>query len=283
MSRFTANQTRAIAARGNVLVEAGAGAGKTSTLVERCIAWLLEGKGRHSLDQILMVTFTEAAAAEMRLRIREALMAKLVEQPHDVHLTEQLALLESAHISTLHSFCLRLVREHFYELEIDPQCSVLAEEEARLLAEETLTALLKRHYAGATPAAAAVQELIQSQARGRELPIRKLVLRVHEYTQTLPDPAGWFAQQQAAFSQSEPARWRAWLIDGLKSWHALWLPVLRRQPPENINARQCAEVLEQLPLPDSSSPTVTVPAGMPLTPTLSTSYGEREKSRVRLA
>ncbi|MEK7675966.1 MAG: helicase-exonuclease AddAB subunit AddA [Verrucomicrobiota bacterium] len=267
MSRFTSNQTRAIVARGNVLVEAGAGAGKTSTLVERCIAWLLEGKARHSLDQILMVTFTEAAAAEMRQRIRETLTARLEKQPSDVHLAEQLALLETAHISTLHSFCLRLVREHFYELEIDPQCSVLAEEETRLLAEETLTALLKRHYAGATPAATAVQELIQSQARGRELPIRKLVRRVHEYTQTLPDPAGWFAQQQAAFSQSEPAHWRTWLIDGLKSWRALWLPVLRRQPPENINARQGAEVLEQFPLSESDisalSPTSEAEAGSP--------------------
>src|SRR6516162_3133182 len=136
---LTTAQKEAIAARGNVLVVAGAGTGKTRTLVERCLNCLLEGSPRASLDQILMVTFTEAAAAEMRQRVRLRLEEQLKRTPDALHWNEQVALFDSAHIGTLHSFCLQLVRSHFYELELDPQMTVLAEEEARLLADETLT------------------------------------------------------------------------------------------------------------------------------------------------
>src|SRR5215207_7850258 len=110
MSGFTVNQRRAIQARGNVLVIAGAGTGKTRTLVQRCVDWLLEDPGEHSLDQILMVTFTDAAAAEMRQRIRGELIRQLRERPGHPGLPEQLALLDTAFISTLHSFCFRLIR-----------------------------------------------------------------------------------------------------------------------------------------------------------------------------
>ena len=161
MSRFTENQRRAIEARGNVLVVAGAGTGKTRTLVRRCVEWLRRGPGQNSLDQVLMVTFTEAAAAEMRQRIREELKQQLDREPGNAQLVEQLALLDTAFISTLHSFCFHLVRQHFYELALDPQLAVLPAEEAHLLAEETLSALLENHYAGKTERAQAVQRLIQ--------------------------------------------------------------------------------------------------------------------------
>src|SRR4051812_38857003 len=114
MNQPTPNQQKAIDCTGNLLVVAGAGAGKTRTLVQRCIAWLSNGKNPGSLDEILMVTFTEAAAVEMRKRIRETLEEKLHNAPDNFHLAEQLALLDIAQISTLHSFCFQLVREHFY-------------------------------------------------------------------------------------------------------------------------------------------------------------------------
>src|SRR5438552_12806244 len=169
---LTTAQKEAIAARGNVLVVAGAGTGKTRTLVERCLNSLLTESPPASLDQILMVTFTEAAAAEMRQRIRTRLEEQLNRTPDALQWNEQLALFDSAHIGTLHSFCLQLVRSHFYELELDPQMSVLAEEEARLLAEETLTGVLEGHYAARTPAAEAVQQLIQAQGTGSDQAIR---------------------------------------------------------------------------------------------------------------
>src|SRR5947207_13590402 len=168
---FTPAQQEAIAARGNVLVVAGAGTGKTSTLVERCLDCLLHEKPPASLDEILMVTFTDAAAAEMRQRIRLRLEDQLKQRPDESRWHEQLAIFETAHIGTLHSFCLQLVRQHFYELELDPQLSVLPAEEARLLADETLESLLQEHYSGQGPDSRAVQQLIQSQARGSDLPV----------------------------------------------------------------------------------------------------------------
>src|SRR5216684_1046085 len=163
---LTLAQQEAIAARGNVLVVAGAGTGKTRTLVERCLGCLLGEEPSVSIDEILMVTFTEAAAAEMRQRIRDRLEEERQRNSDAAHWQEQLALFESSHIGTLHSFCFQLVRQYFYQLELDPQLSVLAEQEARLLAEETLDRLLQRHYSGHDSTAQAVRQLIQIQGRG---------------------------------------------------------------------------------------------------------------------
>src|SRR5580692_7240208 len=117
-TNLTPSQQRAVAARGNVLVMAGAGTGKTHTLVERCLNLICE-EGV-SLDEILIVTFTEAAATEMRERLREGLeRAERAARQHvsDVNLQEQLALFDAAHIGTLHGFCFKLIREHFHELD----------------------------------------------------------------------------------------------------------------------------------------------------------------------
>jgi ATP-dependent helicase/nuclease subunit A len=242
---LTAAQQEAIVARGNVLVVAGAGTGKTRTLVERCLHCLIEEKPPTSLDQILMVTFTEAAAAEMRQRIRLRLEEELRKEPGNSRWQEQLALFESAHIGTLHSFCLKIVRQHFYELELDPQLSVLADEEARLLAEETLDGLLRRHYEGRTKIAGAVQDLIQTQGRGRDKTVRALVMRLHRYAQTLPSPASWTREQLALFGRAQPASWRQWLRAALGEWRQQWLPALEALAG-NDPAAACATALKGL-------------------------------------
>jgi len=243
---LTSTQRQAIEARGNVLVVAGAGTGKTRTLVERCLSCLLEEKPPASLDEILMVTFTDAAAAEMRQRIRVRLEAELARDPGNPRWQEQLALFETAHIGTLHSFCLKLVRQHFYELALDPQLSVLPEEEARLLANETLEAVLQNHYAGRTPAAEAVQQLIEAQGRGWDKPIRALVFRLHNYAQTRPDPANWFNRQLALFNASTPDQWLAWLLRGIADWREGWLPRLEGLAPQNEIAGKCAAALKEV-------------------------------------
>jgi ATP-dependent helicase/nuclease subunit A len=244
--KFTPAQQAAIQARGNALVIAGAGTGKTRTLVERCVRLVTDEKAPVSLDEILMVTFTEAAAAEMRQRIRERLEKELDRQPDNHRLSEQLALLDTARISTLHSVCLRLVREHFFELELDPQLGVLDEQQSRLLASETLDEVLQAHYEGDTPEAAAVLRLIQEQARGWDVPIRELVLQLHEYTQTRPEPEGWFNCELAKFEQADPAQWRQWLLEGSQRWRDFSLPLLRAQNPANTNSAQCVKILESL-------------------------------------
>jgi ATP-dependent helicase/nuclease subunit A len=246
MPAFTSDQRRAIELRGNVLVVAGAGTGKTRTLVQRCVQWLLE-PGTNSLDQILMVTFTEAAAAEVRQRIRSELKNRLLAEPQQTQLLEQAALLDTAFISTLHSFCLRLVRHHFYELELDPQLTVLPAEEARLLAEETLSRMLEAHYAGKTPVAGAVQHLIHILGRGNEFPIRRLVFQLHEYTQTLPDPTAWFTSQVENFSRKQPRQWQEWLGQEAADWAEASLAELDAITPALPVVQQCLKILRSLP------------------------------------
>src|ERR1700679_2078500 len=121
---LTESQQKAVTARGNVLVMAGAGTGKTHTLRGRCLDLICEEKV--SLDEILIVTFTEAAATEMKQRLRAALEKKSRDDSGS-HLAEQIALFDAAHIGTLHGFCFKLIRGHFYELGLDPQVSILDE------------------------------------------------------------------------------------------------------------------------------------------------------------
>jgi ATP-dependent helicase/nuclease subunit A len=246
VSKPTSQQAAAIAARGNVLVVAGAGAGKTRTLVDRCLAWLLDPQNPGSLDQILMVTFTEAAAAEMRLRLRARLESALAADPSP-RLAEQLALLETAWICTLHSFCFRLVREHFYTLGLDPQLIVLPGERAELLARQALDSVLRQNYTLETPPARAVQDAIQSLGGDSDLAARALVMRLHHYAQTLPDPDAWFEAQSARFQQSAPGDWPGWLLAELENCRRSWLPVLQGQAPGNPCARECAAALDRLP------------------------------------
>jgi ATP-dependent helicase/nuclease subunit A len=173
---LTAQQQEAVAARGNVLVVAGAGAGKTRTLVERCMAWLLDEQNQGSVDEILMVTFTQAAAAEMRKRLREGLERA---PSSSARLAEQLALLETAHICTLHRFCFELVSQHFYELGLDPQLTVMSNEESHALARRTLDGVLEAVYNSDLPADLAIQRLIQGTGGDWDQPVRDLADLAH--------------------------------------------------------------------------------------------------------
>jgi ATP-dependent helicase/nuclease subunit A len=256
---LTSSQRQAVAARGNVLVMAGAGTGKTHTLVQRCLHCLCEEQPRASLTEILVVTFTEAAATEMKQRLRRALEAALDSRPLgspklgeggstlDQHLAEQLALFDTAHIGTLHSFCLKLVREHFYDLDLDPQMAVLDAGEARLLADETLDEELQDCYGGQDAFAESVQKMIQIYGGGRDEKIRSLVLQLHHYSQTRENAEGWLARQIESFNSSTPNQWHDWLLDGIRDWRDEWLPVLENLQPENEKAAECLEILRKLP------------------------------------
>lgn len=240
----TTAQQAAINARGDVLVMAGAGAGKTRTLVERCLDWMMQDPARHGLDQILMVTFTEAAAAETRKRLRDRLEVMSRERPV---LAEQLALLETAHICTLHSFCLRLIRQQFFALDLDPQSRVLAEDQTRILSARTLDSILEKHYDGETGDALLVQNLIQDHSRGWEQPVRDLIERIHAYTQTLPDPDAWFATQLERSASTTPVLWQRWLMAELADWVRTWRRTLQKLAATNVKATECAGFLNNLP------------------------------------
>lgn len=146
---YTGEQLEFITDRGhNILVSAAAGSGKTAVIVERVIRLITED--RYSVDELLIVTFTKAAAAEMRDRIRDALSAKLISGELDTetreHLEKQMTLIFSADITTIDSFCLKLAREHFNICRIDPSFRVADEGELKLIAEEVMDRLLEEKY-----------------------------------------------------------------------------------------------------------------------------------------
>ncbi len=242
-SSLTAAQQQAIKARGNVLVMAGAGTGKTKTLVARCLD-CLERDGA-ALDELLIVTFTEAAATEMRDRLRRAMEVKTQDATGNFW-SEQLARFDLAPIGTLHGFCLKLVREHFFELGLDPRLAMLDEGEARQLAHETLDEQFAAHYAGEDEFSRAVRELIMVHGGGRDESIRQLVLRLHHYSQARPDAAGWLARQRETFSAVEPADWLRWLLQAIANWRDEWLPVLGALS-ENEKAAELTGILRRLP------------------------------------
>ena len=241
---LTPSQRQATEARGNVLVMAGAGTGKTKTLVARCLDCL--DRERASLEELLVVTFTEAAAAELRQRLRHELEAKAAAASGDHHWPLQLAFFDIAHIGTLHSFCLRLVLEHFYELGLDPQPAILDEGEARQLANEVLNEQFQSHYEGEDEFSTAVQNLIQIHGGGRDEKIRALVLRLHHYSQTRPDAAGWLAEQIQKFSAAEPKDWQSWLLTAIEDWRDEWLPVLEILKNGNEKAAELTGILSRL-------------------------------------
>ena len=132
--KYTKDQQAVIDIRGkNVLVSAAAGSGKTAVLTERIVDLICDEKNPRSIEDMLIVTFTDAAAAEMRERIGEAIRKKAKEMPENKHLARQQTLVHSALITTVHSFCLYLIRNHFERIGLDPSFGVASTETADLL------------------------------------------------------------------------------------------------------------------------------------------------------
>src|SRR5882724_11001525 len=244
---LTLSQRKAVDARGNIVVMAGAGTGKTTTLVERCLDCL--ARERASLDGLLIVTFTEAAASKIRKDLRAALKKKSRETS-DPHFSEQLALFDAAHIGTLHSFCFKLAREHFHELGLDPQISILDEGQTRLLADETLEEQFNSHYENEDEFSLAVQDLIKIYGNGRDEKIHALLLRLHNYIQTRADAEHWLAGQIEKFSVVEPVQWREWFSAAISDWRKEWTPLPENLRGENLKAVECLEILKQFKSPD---------------------------------
>ncbi|QGP92352.1 ATP-dependent helicase/nuclease subunit A [Neomoorella glycerini] len=197
--RWTEEQLAAIRARrANLLVAAAAGAGKTAVLVERIIQRLTDPEAPVSLENLLVVTFTEAAAAEMRQRIGAALEAAVARQPENEALRRQLLLLNRAHISTIHSFCLWVVRTYFYRLDLDPGFRVMDPAEADLLQLEVMDQVLEECFA-AEPGGGPITGLADSLGGRGDANLVELVLKVWEFTRSLPWPEAWLEEAVAAY------------------------------------------------------------------------------------
>lgn len=144
---WTKEQQQVISLRNrNILVSAAAGSGKTAVLVERIITRLTDEKSPLDVDRLLVVTFTEAAAAEMKERIRGAIEKKLEEDPENVHLQRQATMIHHAQITTIHSFCLSVIKDYFHTIDLEPGFRTAEEGERKLLMQEVMEELLEKAY-----------------------------------------------------------------------------------------------------------------------------------------
>ena len=150
--KYTEDQQKVIDLRNcNILVSAAAGSGKTAVLTERIIQRICDKEHPIQIDRMLIVTFTNAAAAEMRERIGMAMRKKLDSEPDNNHLRKQLTLLNNAQITTIDSFCLYLLRNHFHEIQLDPAFRIADDGEVKLLQQETLEEYLEQKYDESQP------------------------------------------------------------------------------------------------------------------------------------
>lgn len=173
----------------NILVSAAAGSGKTAVLVERILTRLTADEPPLSVDHMLIVTFTEAAAAEMKERIRDAIEARLAKEPDNVHLQRQATLIDHAQITTIHSFCLMVIREHFSDIDLDPGFRIAEEGELKLLKRDVADALLNTRY---EEGAEEFLRLADTFAPGRnDEKLTELLLTAFEFAGSFPDPAEW--------------------------------------------------------------------------------------------
>ncbi|RNF38145.1 helicase-exonuclease AddAB subunit AddA [Planococcus salinus] len=191
---WTDEQWQAIWAKGrDMLVSAAAGSGKTAVLINRMIEKVLDEENPISVDELLVVTFTNASAAEMRHRMSDALEKAVAADPKSKHLRKQLRLINKAQISTLHSFCLQVVKQYAYLLEIDPGFRIANETEAALLRDDVLEAVLEEAYESEN--ADAVYRLADSFTTDRSDQAMEVLLnRLYDYSRVHPQPDKWLEQ-----------------------------------------------------------------------------------------
>ena len=227
---FTKEQQETIDARNaSILVSAAAGSGKTAVLVERIIQMVKDPVHPVDIDRLLVVTFTSAAAAQMRERISQALSDAVDEHPENAHLTRQLTLIHHAQITTIDSFCLYLIRNHFDEIGLDPDFRVADEGEVRLLKRDVLDEMLEEYFArgaessgedsaagdGSRPSeaeegretgkgsetdgscAGSFQEIVEYfSPQGNDKRLEEQLLSLYEFAMSYPWPEEWLQEHQ---------------------------------------------------------------------------------------
>ncbi len=191
---YTPSQQQAIDSSGhNILVSASAGSGKTSVLVERVIQKIINGE---DVDRLLVVTFTEAAAAEMKERIRAAIMKKISEvKDADLqnHLSLQLGKLNNANISTLHAFCMAVIRNYYYVIDLDPAFRIMDPTESELLKEQVWADLREELYESDEDGQFA--RLTRNFSNDRsDAGLQELMLDLFEFANANPDPEAWLTK-----------------------------------------------------------------------------------------
>lgn len=210
--KWTEEQSKVIYTRNcNLLVAAAAGSGKTAVLVQRIINMIMDEENPVDIDKLLVVTFTNAAASEMRERIGDALSKEIGERGNSIRLQRQLTLLNKASITTIHSFCLNVIKNNFHKVDVDPGFRVADQTEVVLLKNETLEELFEHKYENIKG------ENLEEKCTGEEFlnlvetycsnkddsALLELVLRIHSFSNTAPNPRAWLIEQSEEFNMDK--------------------------------------------------------------------------------
>ncbi|WP_082234688.1 helicase-exonuclease AddAB subunit AddA [Halobacillus massiliensis] len=238
MVNWTKEQERAIYTEGtNVLVAAAAGSGKTAVLVERIIQKLLHQERPADIDSLLVVTFTNAAAQEMRNRVGSALAKALEENPESRHLKKQLSLLQNASISTLHSFCMDVVRRYSYLLDLDPRFRIADDVEADLIRQEVLEDLFEDWYGKEGEEQRRFFDMVDRFSSDRnDLDVEQLVLGLYTFAMQNPWPHEWLDEMAAMYKDTD-----------VDEENISWLRLLKREVKSQLQSME-AEIQQFIAL-----------------------------------
>ncbi len=215
--KWTPEQNNAIVADGcSLLVSAAAGAGKTAVLTQRVVRKLTDRENGCLPEEMLIVTFTNAAATEMRMRIFEKVAKEAASHPGDPFFSSLRARLENAQICTIDSFCIRLVREHFHEAHISPDFRLMDDGECKLLQKRTVFSVIEELHGQKDPAFAHLCELFE-QGRDDEQ-LADCILRLHEYCVAYPFADVWLDGVLAYYTENDPMQsaWGSLLMQHIK-------------------------------------------------------------------
>lgn len=217
-TNWTDDQRKVIDTRNrNLLVAAAAGSGKTAVLVARILSIITDAAHPVDIDRLLVVTFTKAAAAEMRSRIGDAIEKQLDARPEDLHLQKQLTLLPSAQITTIDSFCLHVIQNYFHRIDLDPAFRIADDSELKLLQKNAAAALLESRYKEGSESFC---RFIEAYAGDRsDSNIEALILRLYEYAMSYPYPDEWLEGCAHAYEEqeAETSPWAVMLISYIKN------------------------------------------------------------------
>lgn len=185
----------------NILVSAAAGSGKTAVLVERILKRLTDPVRPVDVDHLLVVTFTKAAAAEMKERIRESLEKLMESGETDERILRQATLVHSAQITTIDSFCQSVIRDHFHRIDLDPGFRVAEEGELTLLMQDVMEEFLEEKYAEKSEA---FLRFVEAYATGRDdKKLEEMILKLYSYSRSYPDPEGYLETCRASYRLEE--------------------------------------------------------------------------------
>lgn len=228
---WTEEQQKVIDLRGrNILVSAAAGSGKTAVLVERILTMITDREHPVDIDSLLIVTFTRAAAAEMRERIRAAIELRLEQEPENEHLQRQSTLIHSAQINTIDGFCSYVIRNYFHMIDLDPGYRTADEGELKLLKVDVMRDVLEAAYAEKNPA---YEDFVECYAAGKnDNSIGDYVLQLYEYSMSYPWPAEWLESCRAFYQVSS--------LDEMME--TAWMEAMWQEAAKNLeDARELTE------------------------------------------